>query len=363
MKKIIHIQVLPKMSGVQQVSFDILSGINDENVQKFILCGLPDGCSDNEFKKKFTDIGVRVITIPTLKRNIGWHDFRCFIDLYNFFKKEKFDIVHTNSTKPGIIARIAARLAGTKLIIHTVHGIAFHRKENTVRKIFYYCLENFATLFGSINVTVNENYLKYYPFVKSHIIYNGVDFNVLCCNKKDHDFLHIAFMARLDKQKNPLEFIRAVNIIKKKLPNERLKFTLAGCGELENECKKLIEHFHLTDVIDMPGWIVDKNTFYNSVDIICQPSNWEAFGLVFVEAAFFEIPSVSRNIEGIPEVILDNETGLLYEGGEAELSEKLISLIHDKKKISWLGLNAKEYVLKHFTKDIMVEKYSKLYDL
>ncbi|HEO9537898.1 TPA: glycosyltransferase family 1 protein, partial [Escherichia coli] len=49
MKKIIHIQVLPKMSGVQQVSFDILSGINDENVQKFILCGSPDGSSDDDF--------------------------------------------------------------------------------------------------------------------------------------------------------------------------------------------------------------------------------------------------------------------------------------------------------------------------
>ncbi|MFP1495564.1 glycosyltransferase [Escherichia coli] len=43
---------------------------------------------------------------------------------------------------------------------------------------------------------------------------------------------------------------------------------------------------------------VDKNTFYNSVDIICQPSNWEAFGLVFVEAAFFEIPSVSGISKG-----------------------------------------------------------------
>ncbi|EMH4162860.1 glycosyltransferase family 4 protein [Pluralibacter gergoviae] len=364
MKKIAHIQVIPKLSGVQQVSYDILSGINCANVKKFIICGAADDELENEFRDVFTSANVKIITLESLKRNIGLHDIKCFLELYRLFKKERFDVVHTNSTKPGIVARIAAKFAGIPNVIHTVHGIAFHRHEKFIKRIFYYLLENIATLFGDENITVNNVYKKYYPLVKSKTIYNGVDFENFCLiNKDNRDILHFAYIARLDEQKNPLEFIKAVSIVVQQYPQSLIRFTLGGRGELEEQCKKLIGSLNLNDVITMPGWISDKNKFYNSVDVLCQPSKWEAFGLVFVEAGFFKIPSIARAVEGIPEVVKDNYSGLLYQGGEYELADKMISLINDKSLLTKLGNNSKTYVSEHFDKKRMIKEYLDLYKL
>lgn len=363
MKKIAHVQVIPKLSGAQQISLDILASIKDDDVDKYIICGELDGALSKEFAQRFESAGVKIISLSSLKRNIGIHDLKCFIELYKVFKKEKFDIVHTNSTKPGIIARIAARIAGVKKIIHTVHGIAFHNNERMMKRVFYYLIENVATLFGDVNVTVNKIYTKYYPFAKNVVVYNGVDLNLFKVDKIKDDSLHFAFMARLDEQKNPLEFIRAVKLVTQHCSRENIKFTLAGDGELNSECKALIHELGLENVINMPGWILDKDKFYNSVDVICQPSRWEAFGLVFVEAACFNIPSISKPIEGIPEVVRHGETGILYTGGEKELSEAIISLVENKSMVRILGENARSFAYANFTKEKMVTEYCRIYQL
>ncbi|MDU4289613.1 glycosyltransferase family 4 protein [Mixta calida] len=362
--KIAHVQVIPKMSGVQQVSLDILNGINDENIQKYVICGT---LCDDAFTQAFNEAGVHIIPLPSIKREIGMHDIVCLFELIRLFKKEKFDIIHTNSTKPGIIARIAAKLAGIKKIIHTVHGIAFHKHVSLFHRFFYYVLENFATLFGDVNVTVNRCYVSFYPFVKSKVIYNGVDFSKLNVTefepeKRRENQIHFAFLARLDEQKNPLEFVEAVNILLKNYTGKaRLKFTLAGDGELSEECKVLIETYNLQDHIAMPGWIKDKDTFFNNVDVLCQPSKWEAFGLVFVEAAFYRIPAIARRVEGIPEVVLDGSTGILYSEGAHQLAEKMNNYIENPESITVMGHNARINALEKFSKERMLKEYNALY--
>jgi len=360
--KIAHVQVIPKLSGVQQISLDILSEINEPNIEKYMICG---ELENQDFVNAFNLHGVKIISLPSIKRNIGLHDIKSFFQLYKIFRVYQFDIVHTNSTKPGIVARIAARLAGINKIIHTVHGISFHKHAGILNRCAYFSLENLSTLFGSVNVTVNKKYIKYYPFVKSRLVYNGVDFSKLHpVEKKNKSDIHFAFVARLDKQKNPLEFIRAIKLVVEKTPNyQNLKFTLAGSGELENECKALIKDYGLESMISLPGWIADKDSFYNSVDVLCQPSNWEAFGLVFVEAAFYKIPSIARAVEGIPEVILDDQTGMLYSGNEVQLAEKIITYINNPSTIKIMGDNAKNYVCEKFNHKRMIREYFDIYGI
>lgn len=364
--KIAHVQVIPKLSGVQQITLDILSGLDkdynetDQAIEKVVICG---EFIDNNFVDVFKNEGIKLIPIPSLKRNIGLHDIKCFIELYKLFKNNKYDIVHTNSTKPGIIARIAAKCAGSKRIIHTVHGIAFHVHTHVLTRVIYYVLENIATLFGDVNVTVNKKYTKYYPFVKSKVIYNGVDFNKLIPQKRNTaNELHFAFLGRLDEQKNPLEFIKAASIVLSKYTGQiKPTFTLAGDGELREKCSRLIAELNLNDKISMPGWVKDKNKFFNTIDVLCQPSKWEAFGLVFVEAAYFGIPSIATDVEGIPEVVLASETGMLYKGGAEALAETILFYLNNNDMVVEHGNNAKNYVTKHFSKERMISEYSSIY--
>ena len=364
--KIVHVQVIPKMSGVQQISLDIFDGLKDEKVQKFVICGENDNQNEiDQFIERFNACGVEVIIIPSMRRNIGLHDYTCFKELYKVFKKHKFDVVHTNSTKPGITARIAARFAGIRNIVHTVHGIAFHQEEGFGKRCFYYLIENFAALFGHQNITVNKFYTSYYPLVKSKVIYNGVDFSKFSpVPKPKREKVHFAFFARLDEQKNPLEFIKAVKIVRDNANFGHLaRFTLAGNGELYDECKALITQLQLDDIIEMPGWIKDKDLFLNDVDVLCQPSKWEAFGLVFVEAAYFSIPSVARAVEGVPEVVLDGHSGKLYTGDEKQLAQAMLTFLETPSLISEYGANAKSYACKMFDKERMVKEYSDIYKI
>ncbi|EFL6194741.1 glycosyltransferase family 4 protein, partial [Escherichia coli] len=92
-KRLAHIQVVPKMSGVQQISFDILKNLDPDEFDLYLICG--DGTEIENFKKRFQSINVKVIVIPELKREICFSDIKAFFRLLALFKRHKIDIVHT----------------------------------------------------------------------------------------------------------------------------------------------------------------------------------------------------------------------------------------------------------------------------
>ncbi|MBE5321992.1 glycosyltransferase family 4 protein [Pedobacter sp. MR2016-19] len=364
--KILHIVVLPVFAGAQKISFSILENLNDfEN--KYILCGEGTQKEYAEFDAEFSKINTTVLHNKNLKRRIGLHDIIALIDIYRLCKREKYDIVHTHSTKPGIIARIAAKLAGCQ-VVHTVHGIAFHENETFIKRIIYYLIEFFSTLFCDKLILVNRFYGKYYSFFsnKIKVIHNGIDFSKITLG---HDALQhredkrvdLLFVGRLDEQKDPLNLLKSFKL----LIDEKqysLYLRIIGTGELYSICEKYINGNNLNDYVSMLGWQSNVAPFYETSDILCIPSIYEAFGLVFVEAGFFSLPSVSTLVEGIPEVILNNKTGILVRPkSPEEFSSALRILINDSLLRKNMGLAAKEWVTEEFSLVKMIESYMSIY--
>ncbi|MCZ9036184.1 glycosyltransferase family 4 protein [Escherichia albertii] len=365
MIKIIHVFVTPQMTGCQQVIYDILRNLPCD-YEKYIMCSGPVSA---EFRSLFEKHGISVIESKYLCRDISFKDLLALFELFFFFRKNKFDIIHTNSTKPGVIARIAAKISGNKNVIHTVHGISFHPYLSRPKRMLFYFLELLSCVFGSINITVNKFYLKFYPrfIIKSSCIYNGVDFACLDANSKTKNRINkqvcVAFLARLDVQKAPLTYIEIVNKLVHDYKFENVRFILAGNGELMPQCIKLIEEYSLTKYIDVLGWVKNKSDFFNEVDILVQPSYWEAFGLNIVEAAHFSIPTVASNVEGLPEVIINEKTGFTCDVDDInDFSKKIALLINDPHLLSKMGDNAKKHVHAKFNITDMVDNYIKLYE-
>lgn len=370
MKKIVHVITTPVMAGAQKVCFDILSRLPESDFDKYLICGLDQYINNDSFFQRFSDIGVKVIKIPSLKRDIGLHDLRCIYDLIRVFNKNKFDIVHTHSTKPGIVARVAAKISNVNMVLHTVHGISFHRNEKIYKRTLYYIIEIFASFFGDKIITVNQYYIKFYkyiPFVKVKCIYNGVDFNSLrqVHNKKVEklECINILFLARLDKQKNPIFLLQAVNkIIKENLSKLDFKVSIVGDGPLLKECICYVDKMNLNSIVEFKGWSNNVSVEFDDADIFCVPSNYEAFGLVFIEGAFFNLPSVSTFVEGIPEVVLHNKTGLLCEPNDiGGLSDALVLLINDSSLRVKLGDAAKKNAY-NYSISKMVDEYVDCYN-
>ena len=145
-KKILHIQVFPKLSGVQKISLEILKALPNEEFEKHILFCKNSDCGDqSECIRAFENAGVKVMFSKHLKREIGFQDIPAYFEIYHLCRREEYDIVHTNSTKPGIVGRLAAYCARVPHVIHTVHGLAFHSLIKFPYWHFYYGCEMFAS--------------------------------------------------------------------------------------------------------------------------------------------------------------------------------------------------------------------------
>ncbi|WP_137491119.1 glycosyltransferase, partial [Escherichia coli] len=119
MKKILHIQLMPILSGAQKVCLDEIENLG-KNYEQWLLCS-----GVGPFTKKASEFGVKHIVVDNLKREISIRDdLLALFKIYQNIKNKKFDIVHTHSSKTGFLGRVAARCAGVKTIVHTVHGFA-----------------------------------------------------------------------------------------------------------------------------------------------------------------------------------------------------------------------------------------------
>lgn len=364
MKKIVHVQVIPKLSGVQKVSLDILSNIGSE-YDKYMIFGASYDV-DESLLASMEKFNIKPIFIDSLRRDIGWHDFKCFKELLKLFKEYHFDIIHTNSTKPGILARIAAKVSGCRCVIHSLHGISFHQYEPSLKRILYYGIEAISTLFGDYLISVNLLYLKYFPWVRrKSAIYNSLDFDYSfvpkVTKKSTNSSLCIGYLARLDDQKDPLTLLRAIKHIKDE-SSHSITLRIAGSGELLQECQDFVCQHALQDIVTFEGWITEKEDFFQNIDVFCLPSIYEAFGLVLLEAGYYGIPTVASNVEGIPEVIKHNHSGLLFEAKNYMLLAKhIITLCENPTLRENLGRQAQLDVIENFSFSKMISSYKEIY--
>lgn len=366
MKKLAHVLVLPKLAGSQHFCLSLLSSLTEYD--RYVLVSESEDVPEiqkREFINRFENIGVTIIWCRHLRRNIGFHDFKAIKELYSIFKEYRFDIVHTNSTKPGIIGRIAARFAGAQFIVHTVHGISFYKGQSFLKRLVYWVVELFAMQFGHVNITVNKYYLKYYKWSfwkRSDYIYNGLAFpltdsNSKVCNKKNGKKL--LFVGRLDSQKDPITLLKAFSIIINDYPD--LILDVVGDGELYNQCRDFVSNHDLQSSVIFHGWVDEPSVYYRQADIFICPSIYEAFGLIFLEAAFFSLPIISTSVEGIPEVV-DSKMGFLIEPrNHVELAKKITLLVKNRELRVRFGIEGKNIVTQKFDISHMIDAYRELY--
>lgn len=369
MKKILHIQVLPKLSGVQKISLEILKGLSDDKYEKYILFSQNTDAGDiEECVRQFEEAGVKVIFSQNLVRNIGIKDIPAIYDIYKLCKKEKFDIVHTHSTKPGIIGRIAATFARVPLVIHTVHGLSFHEFVKFPLWQFYWCCEMFASFFCDRITLVNKYYSKYFKWFKhkTSTIYNGLDFSKFpeieeFEVKKNKTLPRILYVGRLDEQKDPLTLLKAIKIITYQYPD--IELTMVGDGEKYEECVNYVQTNKLSKNVTLEGWRSDVSKYYMTHDTFAMTSIYESFGLIFLEAGYYGLPIVATTVEGIPEVVEEGRTGLLSPPRNPKaLAENIIKLIENENLRRQMGKAGHKRVTTLFTSQRMVDEYKKIYE-
>ena len=174
----------------------------------------------------------------------------------------------------------------------------------------------------------------------------------------------ILYVGRLAYRKGLQVLVRAMPFILKEIPNAHL--IIAGKGYMDGFIKVLIKSLNLEGNVTMLGFIPDEKLpeLYASSSLFVMPSLYcESFGVTLLEAMASGRPVVASNVGGIPEVVKDGVTGLLFKRGDAEdLADKIIKVLSDRSLAQSLASNAKEIVKERYSWPVIADKMEDLYE-
>lgn len=327
--------------------------------------------------------GVRFIYLPCLVRGISpVNDLKAFFSLFSLIKKEKFDIIHTHTSKAGILGRLAAKMAGSRnyypILVHTPHGHIFYGYYGIVLSKLFLIFERWAVNFTDKIITLTEKGIDEHLQLgvgkdrsKFVAIPSGVDLNKIADFKIDpaakreelgipENIRLVGSAGRLEPVKGYKYFVEASKKVKESVPD--CLFLLIGDGSLREELQRQIESLNLQQSFRILGWRDDINEIISFLDIFVLSSLNEGMGRVLVEAMAMGKPVVATNVGGIPSVVVDGETGILVPPRNPEaLTEAIISLLRNPEKMKKMGEAGKERA-KFFSVEVMIEKTEKLYE-
>jgi glycosyltransferase involved in cell wall biosynthesis len=165
----------------------------------------------------------------------------------------------------------------------------------------------------------------------------------------------VLFVGRLVKEKAPMDLLKAFTILQKKLPEARLE--IVGNGPLSNQLETLIRSQSLESRARLIPATRDIRPFLNRAWVFAMASAQEASPNVIIEAMAAGLPVVATRVGGIPELVVDEQTGILVEPGIPQaLSEALIDIFTNETKRQAMGLKSRERVLANYTLEKMVRQ-------
>ncbi len=364
-KKIIHIVQLQLLYGSQRVALDICDHLNRDEFEIWIACA-PSKDKNNAFAQEVKNLNLNKRIIPHFRRELGPWDFLAFFEIFGFLRKQKFDIVHTHGSKSGVLGRIAARLAGVKCVVHTVHGVPYHNVLPKPVQCFYRMAERFAGKFCDKVVFVSENQRK--DAVASKIIagekaitiYNGV----VEIPRKKRDYsgedLVIGSVGRFWDQKNYLVTISATIEACKRNPH--LRFVFLGDGEHYETCLNMVRDNGLQDRIELPGWQDNVLEWLDRFDVFMLYSLWEGLPVAILEAMNAGLPVIASDIDGNNELV-DASNGYLVDVKRPEELIELLMTLTDKRDVLEAMSEASiRKIHDRFLLDRMTKEYLQAYD-
>ncbi len=370
--KLFHIQLLPIMSGVQKAMVDLITRLNRKDFEITVICKEEGELTD--ILKKWE---IRFITVPSLVRQVNpVKDFKALNAITHILNEKKPDIVHTHSSKSGVIGRIAASRAGIPVVFHTIHGFSFHEFSSLTAKTVYMPIERFASKFTDLHISVNQYDMDF--AVEHNIIrkdkiinvYNGIDLeentripNLSGFKESLHipaDALVITQVGRLWRQKAPEVFVQtAIKILKQR---QDVYFLLVGDGELRSKVERMIIASHNEENIRLLGWRSDVDKILSVSDVFMLTSLWEGLSIAILEAMARQLPVITSDIKGNRELVIENETGFLCRpNSPTAFYEKLSGLLDNREQRRRLGLSGYERVQKKFSIKNTISTLDKLY--
>ena len=374
--KVLHVITRLILGGAQQNTMITASRLDSQLFDVTLVSGPqtgPEGTIFGEVQRR----GVRLRIMKELVREINpLKDFQALARLYRLIRTGGFDIVHTHSSKAGILGRLAAWLARVPVIVHTVHGWGFHDQMWAPQRWLFIRLERWAAsisdkLIVVSDVTKDKGLREKIGTPEQFVtIYSGVEPTESNCPAFDPakkrrelgippDSPLIGTVGRLSPQKAPDDLLAAARKVIHAIPEA--KFLIVGDGPLRKQVEQSIRAMGFCESILLTGIRDDVPELMTLFDVFVLASRWEGLPRVIPQAMAAGKPVVCTNVDGNSEAVTDGVNGFVVPPRDPEaLCNAILTLLRNPSLIKTMGFEGRRRAA-IFGASVMVEAIEALY--
>ena len=312
-------------------------------------------------------------------------DLRAFWQLYRLFRRERFDIVHTHNPKPGFWGQLAARAAGTPVVVNTLHGFYFHDETPLWLRRAFIFIERIAARCSDIVLSQNPEdvdtavHERICPPERIVVLGNGIDlrrFDPARCSPGTRERVRtelgiaagapvVGFVGRLVREKGLTEMLEAARIVREAVPDVRFLFVGPVDAHKSDAFDPANDAAGLSDLCVFTGLRHDLPELYAAMDVFALPSHREGFPRAPMEAAAMGLPCVLTDIRGCRQVVEPGATGFLVPVRDpAALAGRIHTLVQDEGLRKRMGARARRRAASRFDErdvfDTVVRHYREL---
>ena len=342
--RVLHIITEMERGGAQLFTLFTVENLDHDRFDPYLLSN-PRGILNGDAQKTLRE---RFLTVPSLVRPLSpLDDLKALFQIRNMVRSLNPEIVHTHSSKAGILGRWAAKLSAREVkLVHTVHGFAFSPFHGRFSSTVYKTLERLTAPITDLFLFVTDEDRKEaerlgllkrssWAIVRSIV---GVErFRQAASRRKElREKMGISLSTPVigglfpfKPQKDPLGFIEIANLVHQRLP--QALFLVGGDGVLRREMERLIEELGLREWVRLLGWQERAEEFLPLCDTLLLPSLWEGLPQVLVQAMACNTIPVASSVNGTKELLREGRNGLLFSPRDyREGASKVLQSLEDK---------------------------------
>lgn len=377
--RIVHIITRLIVGGAQENTLLSCEGQHDRGHEVTLITGPPQG-PEGSLLERAHGYGYRVEVYDQMRRAIlprrDWHTYR---HLIGRLKEIQPNVVHTHSSKAGIIGRWAAHKAGMPFIVHTIHGLAFTASTSRLANAFYEMLERRTAPMTHKIVCVadamrEQSLAAKIGTAEQYVtIYSGMDTSPFLNPPApraqvrrelglNEEHVAVGTIARLFHLKGHEDLLDLAPDLCNRFPN--LRFLWVGDGLLRAGFEKRIAEMDLKDRFILTGLVPPSRIpqLVNAMDIVVHPSRREGLARALPQGSLAGCPVVTYDVDGNREALIDGQTGLLLPAfDKKKLGEAIARLMSDALLRQQMGVAGREFALKRFDAKVMVDALEELY--
>ncbi len=345
--RIAHVITRLIIGGAQENTVLSCEGLHARGHEVTLISGPTTGPEGSIVERARTG-GYAFVEIPYLVRQVSPPtDLHAYLALKRWCRANRPDVVHTHSSKAGVIGRIAAHAAGVPIIVHTIHGMSFNRTQSRIVQHAYaaaerYCAKRCHAIVSVADAMTRQAFAAgigtpdQYETIRSGM--SVADFDPVRVNGEalrkqwgiGRDHILVGTVARLFENKGYEQLIEVISRAAR--VNHNLRFVWIGDGAHRRVYENELHRRGLTDRVVLAGLLKPSAIpeALAAIDILAHTSQWEGLPRAVVQALLLKKPVVSFNIDGAPEVVVPGRTGELAPLNDtASFAEALLKLASD----------------------------------